>query len=223
VAKPTDVCAVIGCTQTAADRHHIGGPSSPMIWVCKKCHSRIHGLSWEADHKMLVKAGLERARKEGRIGGNPRLRPGAEGRDEAIQAMAETRHAAHKAAVLASYHTWFPIVQDMRPLQSWAMVAKTVRSITGEIMSTAILHRKVKILVDAGIADPKLMKRTPLGPGRSENTKRLTRYVSRLRAMKPQPSLRQIAAQLEAMGIHTPRGKEAWATSTIGRLLSKTP
>jgi hypothetical protein len=221
MAKPTAFCAVIGCSKPAADKHHIGGQSSPMIWVCKECHARIHGISWEADHGKLVKAGLERARKEGRIGGNPRLRPGAEGRDEIIRAAAAGKKAAHKAAVLASYHAWFPIVQDMRPHKPWTMVARAVRPIMGKATSTAKLQRKVKILVDAGIADPALMKRTPRTLHHADHTKQLTRYISRLRAMKPQPSLRQIASQLEAMGIHTPRGKERWPSSSVAYLLDR--
>jgi 5-methylcytosine-specific restriction endonuclease McrA len=59
--------------------HHIvpltfGGTNrySNLALLCTKCHGAVHGMSF-IDHSKATKAGLKRAKAEGRVGGKPQV------------------------------------------------------------------------------------------------------------------------------------------------------
>ena len=138
--KTNPQCALIGCSGTAVDKHHIGGASSPMIWVCKECHGRIHGLQWNSEHSALTRAGLAKARAQGRRGGNPKL---LDGDPDFIDAMNAARKERHRQQILAGMNEWLPLVQELRPLSNWKDVARYVTQRTGVDWSEERLRRTV--------------------------------------------------------------------------------
>ena len=62
------------CGQPAQLAHHVvpksmGGTRT--IPLCHECHSKVHGVDYNA-HESLTKQGLAQAAREGRTGGRPR-------------------------------------------------------------------------------------------------------------------------------------------------------
>ena len=161
-----------------------------------------------------TKAGLQAARRHGRIGGNPGLRA----RDaEAIRKVRKSRDTAHYNTVLAQLDTWLPIVRRMRPDQPWGDVVRVLNHGRGDHWTVERLRRTVRRLATEGIVEADLLERSP--PRRSDD--RLTRLVAGIRAAAPHHTLRQIAAQLEAMHERTPRGGTRWHPSSIKHLLER--
>jgi hypothetical protein len=187
-----------------------------MIWICRECHARIHGAMWGPNGpeiSSLIKAGLARAREEGRIGGNPGLRA----RDPtAIKKVREARDAVHMENVRANLHVWLPIVQRMRPGERWSKVAAEINRKMYPPWTTERLRRTVRRLVVDGLAEPRLLGRSPR---RTVVDTRLTKLVRAIATAGPSLTLTQIAAQLEDMGELTPRGLPHWRASSVKYLL----
>jgi len=73
-------CAVCGAKGDLHEHHLVprllGGEWLPSVMLCAPCHGRIHGLRFTSNQSELTKAGMERARANGKKLGNPRLLPG---------------------------------------------------------------------------------------------------------------------------------------------------
>ena len=138
-----------------------------------------------------TKAGLQAARRRGRVGGNPGLRA----RDQAaIRKVRASRDKVYLASVLAQLDTWLPTVRRMRPDQPWGDVVRVLNR--GQAQWTAErLRRTVRRLVTEGIVEASLLGRAP----RRRNDGRPTRLVTGIKTAAPDRTLQQIAAQLEAM------------------------
>jgi len=161
-----------------------------------------------------TKAGLQAARRHGRIGGNPGLRA----RDaETIRKVRKSRDKAHISSVLAQLDTWLPTVRRMRPAQSWGDVVRVLNRGQGDHWTVERLRRTVHRLVTEGIVEASLLERSP--PQRGDD--RLTRLVAGIKAAAPDRTLQQIAAQLEAMQERTPRGGTRWHRSSVKHLLER--
>ncbi len=204
MAKINRLCSVVGCDSPATDKHHIGGHSSPMIWVCKNCHGKIHGVVWRSDLSHLTKLGLERARAAGRIGGNPGLRAGD---PDALHKMRVSRNAHDKERTLAASAAWIPTLVAMRPLYSWKETA-TALGTTQER-----LRRTVKKLIAWGLVEAGVMARTERKAPASR------RLVPIIKALAPGLTLQQIGAKLEEMEIRTSKGGTRWHASSVRFLL----
>jgi hypothetical protein len=203
-------CAIIGCNGLGRDKHHIGGTGSPMIWVCKDCHGIVHGIQWSADHSALTKAGLARARAEGRVGGNPHM-----GTLEFIALAAKARRDHIVRRFLDS--GCLPIVQELRPRTTWRDVARAVSGHSGEAWSGERLRRTVIYLVDAGLADRSLLRRAP-----GSHVARFGHNLLPLvRALRQDKTLSQVAHELERLGERTPRGGVRWSPSSVFDLLKR--
>lgn len=211
-AKP--FCAVVGCTSVADDKHHIGGFGSPMIWICKACHGRIHGVAWNSDHERLTREGLAKAKAAGRIGGNPKLRSHD---PEMIAKITAIKRERAKAKLLAGVNRWLPTVRRMRPLHTWAETAGVISGETKEAWSTERLRRSVKRLVELGQIDADVMKQAPPKP----NANISHHLVPLIKALAPGRTLASIAAELERMGERTPRGGLRWHASSVMNLLKR--
>jgi Resolvase, N terminal domain len=70
-----------------------------------------------------TKAGLQAARKRGRVGGNPGLRAGD---PDAIRKVRARRDAAHLDGILTQLDAWLPTVRRMRPDQPWGDVVRVL-------------------------------------------------------------------------------------------------
>jgi len=161
-----------------------------------------------------TKAGLQAARRRGRIGGNPGLRA----RDaEAIRKVRKSRDRAHLNTILAQLDTWLPIVRRMRPDQPWGDVVRVLNRGQAVQWTVERLRLTVRRLVTEGIVEANLLERAP----QSRSNDRLTRLVAGIKAAAPDRTLQQIAAQLEAMHERTPRGGTRWHRSSVKHLLER--
>lgn len=161
-----------------------------------------------------TKAGLQAARKRGRIGGNPGLRAGD---PAAISKMRASRSAAHLNAVLGQLDSWLPTVRRMRPEQPWGDVVRVINGYGTGTWTVERLRRTVRRLVNEGILEPGLLERAR----RHSADDRLVRLVANIAAAAPDHTLQQIATQLEAMRERTPRGGTRWHPSSVKHLLTR--
>jgi DNA invertase Pin-like site-specific DNA recombinase len=161
-----------------------------------------------------TKAGLQAARRRGRVGGNPGLRA----RDpQAIRSVRKSRDKAHLDGVLAQLDAWLPTVRRMRPDQPWGDVVRVLNRGQAVQWTTERLRRTVRRLVAEGLLEASLLDRAPLR--RSDD--RLVRLIAGIKAAAPDRTLQQIAAQLEAMRERTPRGGTRWHASSVKHLLER--
>ena len=97
-----------------------------------------------------TKAGLQSARRRGRVGGNPGLRAGDKA---AIGRLQASRDATHLNGVLAQLDTWLPTVRRMRPEQPWGDVVRVLNRDTAQTWTVERLRRTVRRLATEGIVD----------------------------------------------------------------------
>ena len=142
-----------------------------------------------------TKAGITAAVARGRRPGNPGLRV----RDpHAIQKVRSASDCVYMTKLLSGLDDWLPIVSRMRPDHSWDDI---VRALNGGQPSnklrwtSARLRRSVKRLIKEGLASPHLVRSMPQRV--PEN--RLLNLVAGISIANGQLTLRQIAAQLEAV------------------------
>ena len=161
-----------------------------------------------------TKAGLQAARRRGRVGGNPGLRA----RDpDAIRKVRTRRDKAYLDGVLAQLDSWLPIVRRMRPDQPWGDVVRVLNRAQAAHWTVERLRRTVRRLVTEGILEANLLDRAR--PQRSDD--RLIRLVAGIKAAAPERTLQQIASQLEGMRERTPRGGTRWHGSSVRQLLHR--
>jgi DNA invertase Pin-like site-specific DNA recombinase len=180
---------------------------------------QVLGAAAELERALIrerTKAGLQAARKRGRVGGNPALRrrdPGA------CKKMSQIRDRQYLTDLLATMDAWMPRVREMRPFSSWAQVAKAL-NLTGSPerpWTAERLSRGVRRLVSEGFADSTLLK--PV-------TRRLQKpdamlVVAGIKGADPALSLRALAGRLNEMRILTVRGHREWSASTVKNLLDQ--
>lgn len=110
-----------------------------------------------------TKAGLQAARRRGRVGGNPGLRA----RDPAaIRKVRARRDKAHLDGVLAQMDSWLPIVRRMRPDQPWGDVVRVLNRGQATPWTVERLRRTVRRLVTEGLLEAVCL----IGRNRSETT-----------------------------------------------------
>jgi DNA invertase Pin-like site-specific DNA recombinase len=161
-----------------------------------------------------TKAGIAAARARGREPGNPGLRRGDK---NAIAKTAAARNRRHMADLIASIDSWMPTVRRMRPDRSWEDIVRVLNATAVKFWTPERLRRSVKHLVRERLADKELLKRAPIR--RQDN--RLLTLVAGIALASPDMSLRDIAAQLEAMHERTPRGGYRWTASSVKNLLDR--
>lgn len=201
------VCSIVGCGHSATDKHHIIGREpewAPTVWVCKDCHGRLHGVRWSPNHADLVRNGIAKAKAAGRVGGNPGLRARDQG---AIEKAAKTRRQVWRDRVIPEALVWLRVTESM-PGASKIEVADAL-NITSER-----LRRALKMLVGQGLADPKVLERTP-----RRTPPRLAVLSEIVGTLAQTMSLREVAKVLEGMGELTPRGHTHWQASSVKQLL----
>ena len=50
-----------------------------LITLCRPCHGRMHGIEWTFGHSDLIRAGISRARRDGKTLGRPVVESDADG------------------------------------------------------------------------------------------------------------------------------------------------
>ena len=161
-----------------------------------------------------TKAGLNAARRRGRVGGNPGLRAGDL---DAIRKLRAGRDAGYLAGVIAGLDSWLPTVRRMRPSQPWSDVVRVLNHDHAGAWTVERLRRTMHRLVAKGIIEATLLEHSR----RQNGDDRLVRLVANIAAAAPDRPLQQIAAQLEAMRERTPRGGTRWHPSSVKHLLTR--
>src|SRR3954447_1339607 len=161
-----------------------------------------------------TKAGLQAARRRGRVGGNPGLRSGA---PEAIRKLRASRDTTYLNDILAQLDSWLPTVRRMRPEQPWGDVLRVLNRDTPLPWTVERLRRTVRRLKEEGIVEPRLLDRAR----RHSGDDRLLRLVANIAVAAPDYTLQQIASQLEVMRERTPRGGTRWHPSSVRHLLTR--
>lgn len=157
-----------------------------------------------------MKAAADKGRRAGNLGLRDR-------QPDAIRKAATARHDAYASDLIASADSWLPIVRRLRPPRSWPDVVQILNRTTGQNWSVDRLRRAIRSLVRQGLADAALLERSPRKPVDD----RLFALVSGIAMANPGLSLRDIAAQLEAMHERTPRGGRRWNASSVKNLLDR--
>jgi DNA invertase Pin-like site-specific DNA recombinase len=161
-----------------------------------------------------TKAGLQAARRRGRVGGNPGLRAGD---PAAIRRLQASRDATHLNGILGQLDSWLPTVRRMRPEQPWGDVIRVLNRDKAQTWTVERLRRTVRRLAVEGIVEAKLLDRAR----RHRGDHRLVRLVANIAAAAPNLTLQQIATQLESMRERTPRGGTRWHPSSVKHLLTR--
>ncbi len=160
-----------------------------------------------------TRSGIAAAKLRGRLPGNPGLR---EGRPESIRAVAAARDSVYLTGLIDNAQTWLPTVRRMRPQHNWEDIARVLNA-RGQDWTVERLRRSVHRLVRERMAEPELIQRAPRRPPED----RLMTLVAGIAIADPERSLRDIAAQLEAMRERAPRGGRKWAASSVKNLLDR--
>ncbi|SDW08727.1 recombinase family protein [Roseicitreum antarcticum] len=162
-------------------------------------------------------AGLESARAQGRVGGNPGLRAGD---PAARRKIALARDEAYFEALNASAPEWVPLVRRLRPEMAWEDVARIINSQLPKgrtPWSVPRLTRAVQRYVKDGFLDRRVLDRAK----RSDVDDRLLAIVAGIKGADPEITLQSICDRLEAMRERTPRGRTRWQPSSVRMLLER--
>lgn len=177
---------------------------------------QVLGAAAEFERALIrerTKAGLAAARAEGRRGGNPGLLAGDPVMRRRLKAA---RRAAFLDALGETAQDWVPEVRRLRPHLPWADVLRVVNARSGG-WTEARLKRAAKAYVAEGLLPATVLARAPRPPA---DARRLA-LVAALAGAEPPPSLRAIAARLEALHEPTPRGGRRWPLATVASLLAQ--
>jgi DNA invertase Pin-like site-specific DNA recombinase len=160
-----------------------------------------------------TRAGIENARRRGRLPGNPGLRA----RDpQAIRKIRSARDQAQLERLIETADSWLPTVRRMRPDRTWHEVVSTLNAL-GQSWTEATLRKAVRRMVRENLADAGLLKKAPRRPA----SDRLLTLVAGIAIADPGKSLREISAQLERMREKTPQGGTKWSASSVKSLLDR--
>lgn len=159
-------------------------------------------------------AGLETARRAGRVGGNPRLRA----RDpDAIRAVARIRDDQFFDRINTVGEEWVPFVRRLRPAKSWGAVAEAINRATPpptrEWRADGV-KRAARRFVRDGLLDASVMGRAP----KAQPSDRLCAIVAGMVNADPGITLKRIGAGLERMRERTPSGGHTWQPSSVKML-----
>jgi DNA invertase Pin-like site-specific DNA recombinase len=181
---------------------------------------QVLGAAAEFERALIrerTRAGLESARAQGRIGGNPGLRA----RDPAaIRKVAAARAAAHFEKLTASAPHWVPLVRRLRPQMPWEDVLRLVNAQLPEgarPWRIERLMRAVRAYIRDGLLPEAVLGRAPRRPGDD----RLPVIVAAIKGADPEITLQGICDRLEAMRERTPRGRARWQPSSVRMLLAR--
>ena len=184
---------------------------------------QVLGAAAELERALIrerTKAGLEAARAQGRVGGNPGLRLG----DPVARAkIAAARKTAYLDRLIESAPAWVPLVRRMRPDTAWEDIARALnaRAQTSADPQTAWtvtrLRRAAGTMVREGLLEASVMGRAaPRAPD-----DRVLAIVAGIKGADPGMTLQGIANRLEAMRERTPRGALKWQVSSVKMVLDR--
>lgn len=176
---------------------------------------QVLDLPWPSWSGLSTPNGQRRkaATAKGRLPGNPAI---GERRPDALAKMTAAQKAAYGARLQSSANQWLPIMRRMRPDHTWDDIVRVLRQ-RGLDWTPARLRRAAKWMVGEGMADTSLLRKSPPRPAED----RLMTLVAGIHSSNPEPTLREIANQLERLHERTPRGGTKWAPSSVKNLIDR--
>jgi DNA invertase Pin-like site-specific DNA recombinase len=167
--------------------------------------------------------GLKHAKSQGRVGGNPGLRNGD---PAAIAKVQATRRQSRLVSLNDSANIWLPVVYRLRPDTAWEVVLVEVNKALGpnrERFTKERLLRSLKLFIEEGLADPKVLGRAVHRRNRKADTKRLAaiQTAAAIYAGQPKITLGELGAELARLRHVPPRGGEKWGVSSIKALVDQ--
>jgi len=161
-------------------------------------------------------SGLQSARAQGRIGGNPGLLT----RDPvALRKIARARDDAYFEQISVSAPDWVPLVRRLRPDMPWEDLVRVInaRAPGKHPWTTERLIRATKRYVREGFLESQVLLRAQ----RSDVDDRLMAIVAGIAGADPDMTLQAICDRLQAMREPTPRGRARWQPSSVRMLLQR--
>ena len=181
---------------------------------------QVLGAAAELERSLIrdrTRAGLDSARRHGRIGGNPGLK---QKDPAALRKIEQAKHAAYLDRLEASAQEWVPEVRRLRPHMPWEDVARVINSNLPpdrKRWTPERLKRAAKCYVKEHLLEEDVLRRSPT---RAVDN-RLTVLVAALADRDQKVTLQDIADRLERMHERTPRGRSKWSPSSVKMLLDR--
>eukprot|EP00003_Mantamonas_plastica_P000267 TRINITY_DN10261_c0_g1_i1.p1 TRINITY_DN10261_c0_g1~~TRINITY_DN10261_c0_g1_i1.p1 ORF type:complete len:303 (+),score=-32.65 TRINITY_DN10261_c0_g1_i1:65-973(+) len=175
------------------------------------------GAVAEFERSLIVqrtRVGLDKARKAGRIGGNPKLKA----RDpEALMLLSERLKINYFQRINKSSRVWLPVVRKHRPNKKWSMVTKLV-NIEAEKQNEKQwtedrLKRAVKHFVKEGLLDAKVLETVRKHEGSSLSD--ATILVAGLVSANPEITLFELKRHLDESSFAPKRSLKGWPPSSV--------
>eukprot|EP00003_Mantamonas_plastica_P000268 TRINITY_DN10261_c0_g1_i2.p1 TRINITY_DN10261_c0_g1~~TRINITY_DN10261_c0_g1_i2.p1 ORF type:complete len:332 (+),score=-36.39 TRINITY_DN10261_c0_g1_i2:65-1060(+) len=204
------------------------------------------GAVAEFERSLIVqrtRVGLDKARKAGRIGGNPKLKardpealmllserlkinyfqriggnPKLKARDpEALMLLSERLKINYFQRINKSSRVWLPVVRKHRPNKKWSMVTKLV-NIEAEKQNEKQwtedrLKRAVKHFVKEGLLDAKVLETVRKHEGSSLSD--ATILVAGLVSANPEITLFELKRHLDESSFAPKRSLKGWPPSSV--------
>lgn len=181
---------------------------------------QILGATAEFERALIrerTKAGLESARQQGRVGGNPGLK---ERDPAALRRIRAAQEDARVRKLLDTTEQWVPEVRRLRPDMPWEDVTRVVNQNLPEGVAPWTRERLVraaKRLVREGMLEARVLERAP---NRLKPDRQMVIVASIVEA-NPDLALREVAERLDRMREPTPSGRGRWGTSSVDMLIRK--
>jgi len=179
---------------------------------------QILGATAEFERALIrerTKAGLQSARRQGRVGGNP----GLTGKDPAaLRRLKAAQEDARIRKLLDTTEQWVPEVRRLRPDMPWEDVTRIVnQGLPKEISpwTRERLVRATKRLVREGMLEERVLERAP----NRERGSRAILVITSLLKRNPDLKMREIAQMLNEMREPTPSGRGKWGTSSVDMVI----
>lgn len=163
-----------------------------------------------------TKAGVQAAVARGKRPGNPKMRARDQTAIAMLKASATDRYLAGLETTQAK---WLPTVERLRPHLPWKAVVRQLATVDlGRTFSERTLIKACKALVGRGLADPRILERSP----RDVVEGRVPRLLADRLKNHPDATLRALARWLSNdLREPTPRRGLTWSAEAVRRELAK--
>lgn len=162
-------------------------------------------------------SGLNAARRNGRVGGNPGLKSGDRAALAALEAAREQTRLRKLADVSQE---WLPAVRRLRPDLGWEDVTRIVNAqlpAGTRPWTRERLVRAARRFVRDGLLEARVLGRAQ----RRDGDDRLMAIVAAIAGSDPALTIRDIGMRLENLRERTPRGGARWSPSSVKMLLDR--
>ncbi|AYO75451.1 recombinase family protein [Sphingobium yanoikuyae] len=161
-------------------------------------------------------AGVAAAKARGAKPGNPKM---IAHDPTAILELKISHKDRHLAQLIDGRMAWLPIVERLRPHQTWRYTLLEVQRLKNlnRTFSYRTLIKSCQLLVNSGHAKPEILLAAPRNSARSSVVHKVGYYLK----TNPQASLRSIAQWLDEIREPTPRGMGGWTPEAVRRIKSQ--